>query len=59
VNGKLDSTLTNSVGLTATSNGWAIGARYDGSWTYRGLIEDVRIFDRALTPAEIRKLYNQ
>jgi hypothetical protein len=59
VDGQLDNTLTNSVGLTATSNGWAIGARYDGSWTYRGLIEDVRIFDRALTPAEVRKLYNQ
>ena len=59
VDGQLDNTLTNPVGLTATSNGWAIGARYDGTWTYRGLIEDVRIFDRALTPAEVRKLYNQ
>jgi hypothetical protein len=59
VDGQLDNAMTNSVGLTATSNGWAIGARYDGTWTYRGLIEDVRIFDRALTPAEVRKLYNQ
>lgn len=59
VDGHLDGTMTNSVGLSSTMNPWAIGARYDGTWTYEGLIEDVRIFDRALTPAEVRKLYNQ
>jgi len=59
VDGKLDNTLTNSMGLAATSNGWDIGERYDGIQSYRGLIDDVRIFDRALTPAEVRKLYNQ
>ena len=59
VDGQLDNAMTNSVGLTATTGSWAIGARYDGSWTYQGLIQDVRIFDRALTPAEVRKLYNQ
>jgi hypothetical protein len=59
VDGRLDNTITNSVGLTATTGSWAIGARYDGSWSYQGLIQDVRIFDRALTPAEVRKLYNQ
>ncbi len=57
VDGKLDNTATNSTGLTATKHGWAIGARYDGTWGYRGLIEDVRIYDRALSAPEIQAIY--
>ena len=57
VDGKLDNTATNAMGLTATSNGWAIGARYDGTWTYQGLIADVRIYDRALSASEIQAIY--
>ena len=57
VDGQLDGTVTNATGLTATTLGWAIGARYDGTWNYQGLIDDVRIFNHALTPAEVRKLY--
>lgn len=59
VDGQLDNSMTNSTGLTATTGSWAIGARYDGSWPYQGLIQDVRIFDRALTPADVRQIYNQ
>ena len=55
VDGKLDNTATNAMGLTPTENGWAIGARYDGTWGYRGLVEDVRIYDRALSAPEIRQ----
>jgi len=57
VDGKLDDTATNSMGLTATSNGWAIGARYNGTWTYQGLVADVRIYDRALSASEIQAIY--
>jgi DNA-directed RNA polymerase subunit RPC12/RpoP len=57
VDGKLDNTATNSTGLTPTDRGWAIGARYDGTWTYRGLVEDVRIYDRALSAPEIQAIY--
>ena len=57
VDGKLDSTATNAMGLTATENGWAIGARYDGTWTYQGLVEDVRVYDRALSDSEIAAIY--
>ena len=57
VDGTLDSTATNAMGLTATENGWAIGARYDGTWTYQGLVEDVRIYDRALSESEIAAIY--
>ena len=57
VDGKLDNTATGpAIGLVeATKLGWAIGARYDGTYPYRGLIEDVRIYDRALSPAESRQ----
>ena len=57
VDGRLDNAATNSVGLAPTTHGWAIGARYDGTWTYRGLVEDVRIYDRALSAAEIQTIY--
>jgi len=59
VDGKLDNSATNSVGLPATSGAWTIGARSNGAWPYEGLIGDVRIFDRALTSSQVRKLYNQ
>jgi Concanavalin A-like lectin/glucanases superfamily/FHA domain len=59
VDGKLDNTMTNSEGMAATTNPWSIGERYDGSWGYTGLIDDVRIFDHALTASEVRKLYKQ
>ncbi len=57
VDGKLDNTSTNTWGLGATSKGWAIGARYDDTWGYRGLINDVRIYDRALSASEIESIY--
>lgn len=59
VDGKLDNTATNATGLTPTENGWAIGARYDGTWSYRGLVEDVRIYDRALSASEIQAIYTE
>ena len=59
VDGKLDNSITSSVGLPATSGGWAIGVRSNGTWPYQGVIGDVRIFDRVLSPSQVRKLYNQ
>jgi hypothetical protein len=47
------------MGLGTTSSSWAIGARYDGTWAYRGLIDDVRIYDRALTADEVREVFNE
>ena len=29
----------------------------DGSTPYTGLLDDVRIYDRALSPAEVQQLY--
>ncbi len=57
VDGQLDNTAKSPVGVNATTNGWAIGARHDGSWTYKGLIDDVRLYDHALSASEVRRLY--
>jgi hypothetical protein len=59
VDGTLDNTQTGNMGLAPASNGWAIGARYDGTYAYRGLIQDVRIYDRALSEEEILAIYNE
>ena len=56
VDGKLDNTATNSMGLAATSNAWSIGARYDGTWAYQGLVKDVRIYDCALSDADVQAI---
>jgi hypothetical protein len=59
VDGKWDNAVTNSLGFIPSSNGWGIGARYDGSWSYQGLIEDVRIYDRALKEDEVKQIYEE
>ncbi len=57
IDGKLDNTVTSPMGLTATSNGWAIGARYDGTWAFQGSIADVRVYDDALSASEVEAAY--
>jgi DNA-binding winged helix-turn-helix (wHTH) protein len=36
---------------------WAIGTGFSGGTTFHGTIDDVRVFERALRPDEIRSLY--
>jgi DNA-binding winged helix-turn-helix (wHTH) protein len=36
---------------------WAIGTGFSGGTTFHGVIDDVRVFERALRPDEIRSLY--
>jgi len=43
------------MGLKGPDKGWAIGARYLGNWPYVGAISDVRIYDHALSAAEVRR----
>lgn len=59
VDGKLDNTATSSMGLTATSGSWAIGARSGGGWAYEGLIADVRIYDHALSASDVETIYGE
>ena len=35
-----------------------IGLRVNNEYRYKGLIDDVRIYDRALSAAEVQALYN-
>lgn len=58
VDGKLDNTAIGcSRGMSASTGKWTIGARDGGSWNYRGLVNDVRIYDGALTEDDIKKIF--
>jgi len=58
VDGKLDNAATGGpVGMAPTSNPWTIGAHDQGTWAYRGLIADVRIYDRALSLSDVQAIY--
>jgi hypothetical protein len=61
VDGKLDNTESGPVGLAADSSRspWTLGAGSDGSYAYRGLMADFRIYDRALTPSEVQAIYEE
>ena len=59
VDGKLDNTQPGTMGLVATSKAWSIGAQFDGTWAYKGLVEDVRIYDCALSPSEVQAIYEE
>lgn len=56
VDGVEVATNTGSVSDFATNNGPHIGARSDGTQYHAGTIDDVRIYDRALSPIEIEAL---
>ena len=57
VDGKLRNVATGSGNIGTTGN-IRIGSNYSGGWNYfRGEIDDVRIYNRALSPDEVRQLY--
>jgi formylglycine-generating enzyme required for sulfatase activity len=59
VNGKLSA--QRSMILNTIGNDFLIGVRPDVSWDnfFRGSIDDVRIYNRALTAAEVAQLYSK
>lgn len=58
VNGILDSNIVDISGtLKASTNSFEIGRYYNGSYPFKGKIQDVRIYNRALTQEEIMILY--
>jgi serine/threonine protein kinase len=60
VDGRLTSTTYISETLSdsiSTSNPWEIGRR-DSSYPFKGVIDDVRIYDRQLTADEVQQLFN-
>jgi hypothetical protein len=61
INGVLSSTQAATGVVNSTTDGFAIGARgADGSWTrFNGRIDDVRVYNRALSASEVQLLYSQ
>jgi len=63
VNGTLDGTHTTTILITDTYDAFRIGGRYvNGSYVaawFNGSIDQVRIFNKALSPGEINSLYNE
>jgi hypothetical protein len=53
---KSDSNILTAVAQSASADNANIGRRADGN-TFNGLIDDVRIYNRALSPDEIKRLY--
>ncbi|HUX35644.1 MAG TPA: LamG domain-containing protein, partial [Candidatus Paceibacterota bacterium] len=59
LNGQFNSSIANAtIGNTNLGGPLEIGARLLGPWYFKGTIDDVRIYDRALSAAEIMALYN-
>ncbi|MEO8428044.1 MAG: LamG-like jellyroll fold domain-containing protein, partial [Verrucomicrobiota bacterium] len=59
VNGFLDATATAALSMVDNGLNVRLGARqYTTPLTFNGLIDDVRIYNRALTPAEVQALSN-
>ena len=59
INGVQSGTANQAVGTpTAGETSSYIGANFSASAFFDGLIDDVRIYSRALAPSEIRRLYN-
>ncbi len=57
INGQYDSETNNS-GVLPGSGDISIGSAYNGTQGWDGKIDEVRIYNRALSPAEVSQLYN-
>lgn len=57
VDGQLDSQLTAAGTLTAATGNFTIGRKYNGVRPFDGEIDDVAVFDRAMTAVEIAEHY--
>jgi len=58
LNNTLDSSASDSWTPNTTPSSIIIGRTLDGSGVADGLIDDVRVYNRALSPDEIKRLYN-
>ena len=58
-NGSLTAESTGTVDDFDTADGPWIGAQSDGSKYFNGAIDDVRIYDKALSPTEVEQLYSK
>lgn len=58
INGVLDNSIASSGALVADSVNFNMGTRQNTAGTYTGYLDDVRIYNRALTAADVLELYN-
>ncbi len=59
VNGAPDGSGTGAIGTSLTSNASArIGGGFDGAANFTGTIDDVRVYNRVLSPRDIQTLYS-
>jgi len=59
VDGKLGNTCTDTDTMTNSIGNLSIGAYESGSYPFQGQIDDVRIYNYALTPYQIKNIMNQ
>ncbi|MHC4500425.1 MAG: LamG-like jellyroll fold domain-containing protein, partial [Planctomycetota bacterium] len=57
LNGELLDNSTGNYKPMNNINKFVIGSRYDGSSAYQGLIDEFRVYDHAMTAAEVADLY--
>jgi len=60
INGELDSSQTDTASTSVTSDrDWCFGAKAEGvsSENFDGLLDDIRIYNRALSASEVKRLY--
>ena len=58
VNGSLDATGGNKIQASANVSDFVIGARANNSFNYQGQLDEIAIFNVALSPENIEKIYN-
>jgi len=56
LDGQLKSTV-NGPALTQTAGGWLVGVQSGVTYGFRGLLKDLRMYDSALSAAQVQALY--
>ncbi len=59
VDGKLSNTCTDTDTMTNSIGNLSIGSYESGSYAFQGQIDDVRIYNYALTPVQVKNVMNQ
>ena len=59
VNGNKEATASQGSSLNSNSEPFKIGEKGTVNWFFNGIIDEVRIYDRALSQAEIQAYYNR
>ncbi|MBI4159564.1 LamG domain-containing protein [Candidatus Wolfebacteria bacterium] len=58
INGVLNSEFNESIDIADWTGNWRIGQRGNSTFWYKGKLDEVRVYNRALNPDEVKRLYN-